>query len=164
MTAHKPLLTLFNKDTANLPPRIEKWVMAMLDVDFEMKYQPGKNEQDPLDFLSRHPLQTNDDEDTEYAVKAIINDRPAVLLSKIREESRKDEALQKLRTVISKGNWENHRRDPDLIKDELYIAEDLIFRLNKIVLPAKLQQKVINIAHNSGHLGSTKTKQMLRTK
>ena len=169
VTAHKPLLTLFNKATANLPPRIEKWVMAMQDVDFEMKYQPGKDEQDPLDFLSRHPLPTNDDEDTEYAVKAIINDRPAVLLSKIREESRKDETLQKLRTVISKGNWENHRRDPDIIpfysiKDELYIAEDLIFRLNKIVLPAKLQQKVINIAHNSGHLGSTKTKQMLRTK
>ena len=102
VTAHKPLLTLFNKATANLPPRIVKWVMAMQDIDFEMKYQPGKDEQDPLDFLSWHPLPTNDDEDTEYAVKVTINDRPAVLLSKIREESRKDETFQKLRTVISK--------------------------------------------------------------
>ena len=169
VTAHKPLLTLFNKATANIPPRIEKWVMAMQDVDFEMKYEPGKDEKDPLDFLSRHPLPTTDDEDTEHTVKAIINDRPAVLLSKIKDETGKDEALLKLRAVITKGDWENHRRDPDIvpfysIRNEVFIAEDLIFRLDKIVLPAKLQQKVIDIAHTSGHLGATKTKGMLRTK
>ena len=36
VTAHKPLLPLFNKATAKLPPRIEKWVMDMQDVDYEM--------------------------------------------------------------------------------------------------------------------------------
>lgn len=44
------------------------------------------------------------------------------------------------------------------------MAEDLVFKSNKIVLPAKLQQDLFDIAHNSGHLGSTNTKQMLRTK
>ena len=43
VTAHKPLLPMFNKPTAKLPPRIEKWVMDMQDVDFEMKYEPGKD-------------------------------------------------------------------------------------------------------------------------
>jgi len=39
-----------------LPPRIEKWVMGMQDFDFELIYEPRKDDADPLDFLSRHPL------------------------------------------------------------------------------------------------------------
>ena len=38
VTAHKPLLALFNKPTARLPPRTERWAMAMQDLDYEMKY------------------------------------------------------------------------------------------------------------------------------
>ena len=34
VTTHKPLLPMFNKPTAKLPPRIEKWVMSMQDADF----------------------------------------------------------------------------------------------------------------------------------
>ena len=53
VTAHKPLLPMFGKPSVKLPRRIEKWVMDMQDVDFEMKYEPGSDELDPLDFLSR---------------------------------------------------------------------------------------------------------------
>ena len=60
ITAHKPLIPMFNKTTAKLPPRIEKWVMNMQDVDYELVYEPGKDEADPLDFLSRHPLPETD--------------------------------------------------------------------------------------------------------
>ena len=169
VTAHKPLLPLFNKATAKLPPRIEKWVMAMQDVDFEMKYQPGKDEADPLDFLSRHPLPETEEDDTEHTVKAIINKEPTVIIEKIQAETRRDKTLLKLRNIITKGDWDNYRRDPDIapfysVRNELCIAEDLIFRLERIILPDKLQKKIITIAHESGHLGTTKTKQMLRAK
>ena len=40
----------------------------------------------------------------------------------------------------------------------------LIFRFNQIVIPSCLQQTVITAAHSLGHLGMTKTKQMLREK
>ena len=55
VTAHKPLLPLFNTPTAKFPPRIEKWVMDMQDVDFEMKYEPGRDEAGPLDFFFKTP-------------------------------------------------------------------------------------------------------------
>ena len=89
-STHKPLLTLFNKPTAKLPPlpppppppppphppppppRIKKWVMDMQDVDFEMKYEPGKDEADHLDFLSKHPLPVVGNNDTEKILKASI--------------------------------------------------------------------------------------------
>jgi len=55
MTAHKPLVPLFNKVEAKLPSRIEKLIMEMQDVDYELVYESGKDEADPLDFLFRHP-------------------------------------------------------------------------------------------------------------
>ena len=53
VTAHEPLLPMFSKPSVKLPPRIEKWVMYMRDVDFEVKYEPWTDELDPLDFLSK---------------------------------------------------------------------------------------------------------------
>ena len=40
----------------------------------------------------------------------------------------------------------------------------LLFRMNQIIIPGSLQRKVIKAAHHLGHLGTTKTKQMIRAK
>ena len=50
------------------------------------------------------------------------------------------------------------------MKQELSITEGLIFREQRIVLPATLQKKEVKPGHNLGHLGETKTKQLLREK
>lgn len=142
----------------------------MQDVDFEMKYEPGRDEDDPLDFLSRHPLPVIGNNSTEKVLlKTAIETEHAVVLDRIKEETRLDTARQKLSTAIKKGNWETSKKEVDLtpfypIKDELYEAQGLIFRIERIVLPTKLQQKIIKTAHKLGHLETTKTKQMLRAK
>ena len=169
ITAHKPLLPLFNKATAKLPPRIEKWVMDMQDVDYELIYEPGKDEADPLDFLSRHPLPETGTDGTEKIIRHTIEVEHAVVLDRIKTETEKDDILQKLRKRIQTGDWEKFRKDPDIsryysIRDELYEAEGLIFKSKQIVMPVSLQRKVVKIAHQMGHMGITKTKQMLREK
>ena len=68
-----------------------------------------------------------------------------------------------------KSDWERNKKDKDIspyyhIRNELYVAEGLVFRLNQIIVPRTLQEKVIKAAHNMGHLGMTKTKQILREK
>ena len=68
MTTHKPLIPLFNKVKAKVPPRIEKWIMEMQNVDYEFVYKPGKDEMDPLDFLSRHPLPETSDDKTKKII------------------------------------------------------------------------------------------------
>ena len=40
----------------------------------------------------------------------------------------------------------------------------MIFRLDRIIIPRCLQRTVIKAGHSLGHLGVTKTKQMLRNK
>ena len=125
--------------------------MDMTDVDFEMKYETGRDEADPLDFLSRHPLPIIGNNSTEKILKAAIETKHAVVLDRIKDETYRDTALQKLSTTIKKGNWETSKKDVDLapfypIRDELYEAQGLIFRMERIVLPTTLQQKIIKTA------------------
>lgn len=167
ITAHKPLIPLFNKPTAKLPPRIERWVMDMQDVDYEMVYEPGKDEADPLDFLSRHPLPETEDDCTEQMIKRTITEEHAIVLEQIQKHTEEDPAMQKLKDRILKGDWEGWKKDPDIapfiaIHQELYIAEDLIFRMHQIVLPKNLHRKAVKAAHKLGHFGTSRTKQMLR--
>ena len=68
MTAHKPL-PLFNKVKAKVLPRIEKWIIEMQDVDYELVYELGKDEMDLLDFLSRHPLPETGDDKTKKIIR-----------------------------------------------------------------------------------------------
>ena len=169
VTSHKPLIPLFNKVKAKVPPRIEKWIMEMQDVDYELVYEPGKDETDPLDFLSRHPLPETGDDKTEKIIRWNVNEEHAVVVTRIREETQKDEIMRRLAKRIVKGDWEKHKRDKDLepyihVKQELSVAEGLIFRERRIVLPPALQRKVVKLGHSLGHLGKTKTKQMLREK
>ena len=169
VTAHKPLVPLFNKVKAKVPPRIEKWIMEMQDVDYELVYEPGKDEADPLDFLSRYPLPETGHDKTEKIIRWNVNAEHAVVVTRIREETQKDEIMQRLAKRIAKGDWEKHKRDKDLepylhVKQELSVAEGLIFRERRIVLPPALQRKVVKLGHSLGHLGKTKTKQMLREK
>ena len=50
-----------------------------------MKYEPGRDELDPLDFLSRHPLPVIENDDTEKVLKAAITTEHAVVLDRITE-------------------------------------------------------------------------------
>ena len=41
------------------------------------------------------------------------------------------------------------------------MTEGLMFRQERIIIPEKLQRKVVKIGHSLGHLSKTKTKRML---
>ena len=67
---------------------------------------------------------------------------------------------------IQMEDWNKHERDPDIscfyeARHELFVVDDLILRINKIVISTSLRRKVIKAAHLE-HLGMTKTKQMLK--
>ena len=84
VTAHKPFLPLFNKTKVSMPPRTEKWVMQMEDVDCKLVYELGKDEADPLDYLSRHPFPETEDDGTEKIIKWAVEVEHSVVLQRIR--------------------------------------------------------------------------------
>ena len=78
VTAHKPLIPMFNK----VKPRL----MEITNFDFELKYEPGKNEVDPLDYISRHPISENDQENTEQVISHISHKENAEIRDRIRTD------------------------------------------------------------------------------
>ena len=139
----------------------------MQDVDYELIYEPGKDENHPLDFLSRHPLSETGDDETEKYIRKVAHHEHALILDRVREATKIDEVSRKLAETIRTENWQEAKKDPDLasyikVEDELYLAGDIIFRQNRSVIPEKLRRKVIKTAHSMGHLGTSKTKQMVR--
>jgi len=60
---------LFNKVKAKVQPRVENWIMEMQEVNYELVYEPGKDEAVPLDFLSRHPLPETGHDKTEKIIR-----------------------------------------------------------------------------------------------
>jgi len=106
-------------------------------------YEPGKDEADPLDFLSRHPLPETGNDKTEKIIEWNVNAEHAVVVTRIREETEEDKIMQRLAKRIAKEDWEKHNRDKDLepylhVKQELSVAEGVIFREHRIVLPPAL--------------------------
>mgnify|MGYP002804634092 CR=1 FL=1 len=62
----------------------------MQDVDYEMQYEPGKDEADAMDFLSRHPLPETGEDETEDMIKSVTETDPAIVLRKIRDATAQD--------------------------------------------------------------------------
>ena len=160
---------MFNKANAKLPPMIKRWVIDMQDFDHELVYKPEKDEQDPLDFLSRQALAVTGTDKTEKITKSVINAEHAGVVDRNREETKQYRQLQNLYRRILKGDWEKYKRNLDIkqyysIKDKLDVVDGLIFRLNQIIIPEKLQRSFIKATHSKGHHGMTKRKQMLRQK
>ena len=55
----------------------------MQDVDFKLEYEPGKDDADSMDFLSRHPLPVVGADNTERVIKSILMAEHAVVLERV---------------------------------------------------------------------------------
>ena len=165
LAGSQPLLPIFNNPNAKLPPRLERLRMKTQHLDFVMIHIPGKSNM--TDYLSRHPLPDIEETHLEHHVRAVIATEHAVVLDKIREETSNDNELQALIQVIRTGNWENTAMDLKQYYDmrtEIYEADGVVLRGERIIPPIAMRKKIISVAHKQGHLGSSKTKEMIRNK
>ena len=110
VTDHKPLLPMFNKPKAKLPPRIERMVMKMQNLDFTAVYTPGKTNM--TDYLSRHPLPERVETGHENHVKAVIEVHHAIMLETIKTATREDPVLQQVKEALITGRW--NKMSPEL--------------------------------------------------
>ena len=164
-TDHKPLPPLFNKPNAKLPPRIERIAMKMQNLDFSTIHIPGKSNK--TDYISRHPLPEVEKTGHERHIRAVIEVDHPVVMETIRSATKDDKVLQKLKKALETGKWT--RNDPDLepyydLRAEIYLSEGILLRLNRIIPPESIRDKIVTVAHKQGHLGISKTKELLRRK
>ena len=166
-TDHKPLEFIYSK-RSKPSLRIERWVLRLQNYHLVVKYKPGnENIADPLSRLVKPKEQnkTQQDEVESYIYSVVRGAVPCALTPReIEEVSAVDGEMTQLRECIQTGKWERCSNQAyKTVKDELTGLGKLVLRGSRIVIPEKLRQKVIGLAHE-GHQGIVNTKERLRTK
>ena len=162
---NKAVSLIYNNPLAIPPTRLKRWELRLTPFDFEVEHIPGKG--NIADFLSRHPTEAlkNEYDDSEEYINTILSPEH-ISKNEILQEINKDPLLQNLRQMIR-----NHRFNKKLLELKSFekvfnqlscTSEGLILKEEKLVIPSKFQDKIIQIAHE-GHQGMVKTKQLLRS-
>ena len=163
-TDHMPLLTLYS--TKGKPSsRILRWALRLQQYDFKIKYIKGQD--NPSDYLSRHSSTPPDDKTKEEYINFVIGNTipKSVSLQETVVESLNDEELQSIIQAVTTNNWQKFKGNRAYyhLRNELTHKNGLILKDNQIIIPTSLRTRVIKLAHE-GHMGKTKTKQLLRSK
>ena len=178
ITDHKPLETIFNNPNSKPPSRIERWRLKLQPYQFRVQYRPGKT--NAADYMSRHPckqtlvcsLSDIAEENVNYIAENAVP--KALTLSKISDETCKDDILQHVIEAVTSGrNITKDKYNDSTIdtfirrQNELTVHKDgdncVLLVENRLVIPKSLQKAVIELAHE-GHQGIVRTKQLLREK
>ena len=167
ITDHKPLLGIF-KSHKQTSARIDRWKLRLMPYDCQLLYRPGRDAENPDDFMSRHPStsETERQNIAEDYVNYICNNAipKAMTLPEVKLEIKKDQAMQALIKAIESDQWSDQETQVyRKIKDELSVCNGIVLRGNRIVIPTSLRSKAIDLAH-IGHQGIVKTKRLLREK
>jgi hypothetical protein len=168
-TDHKPLVPLLSTKALDVVPiRVQIFRLRLMGFSFTTVHVPGK-ELDTADTLSRAPVSEGHDSREEtfrHEVKAYVNAKvrnmPATpeRLQRIRDEQTKYPACSKLREYCEKGEieWNGPVKQYFQFRNELTIAENLLMRGNRVVIPPSLRADILERLH-TGHQGMIKCQQ-----
>ena len=157
MTDHKPLLGIFNSHKPT-SARMDRWKVDSSCVT-------PWNAENPADFMSRHPnLRATAERNVadEYVNSVCTNAIPkAMTLQEIQADTEKDPTLQSLIKAIETDRWtDSEILDYKRLKDELLVYSGVVLRGNRIVVPSKLRERAVDLAH-VGQQGIVKTKGLI---
>lgn len=166
ITDHKALEVIFST-TSKPCARIERWVLRLQSYLFKVIYKPGKNNiADPLSRLVvTHGPQPCFDVGTEEHVNNIVAFAApvAIKLTEIDKLSLDDSEIRAVKDSIYTGVWNDITKAFKIFETELCFAGNILLRSNRIVMPTKLRERTIELAHE-GHPGITVMERRLRSK
>ncbi|XP_052809638.1 uncharacterized protein K02A2.6-like [Mya arenaria] len=163
---HKPLSAIMKKPLHAAPPRLQRTMLSLQKYDIDVRHVSGKNV--PIsDLLSRKPMSDSSEiKGLDLHVHTVLSsmrytDRS---IENVRKETKTDLQMQALKRTIVQG-WPDSRSDClELVheffnhRDELSVADDLIFRGQTLIIPKSLRQHMIEQVH-LGHMGTDKSLQ-----
>lgn len=145
--------------------RIERWVLRLQAFDYQISHIPGH--QNIADSLSRlatlQPVPFDPEEEIfirEIAASAAT--ASALKWEEIEEQSRNDLEIREIIHKILKGDQKDLPLAYKVIANELCIVGDVLMRVDRIVMPSKLRERVLHLAHE-GHPGIRLMKSHLRS-
>lgn len=173
VTDHKPLVSIF-KNSRKGSIRTDRIKLRHQDLPYKVVWEPGKS--NPADYLSRHALplgkapeswreEADELERTVYWLQYSPYTE-SVSMSRIIEETAKDKTLRGVQKYIRRGGIPKSK--PSLgayrkFQDQITIADGLVMKQDKVILPEVLWGKAIDKAHQGGHPGINNLKKRIRS-
>ena len=167
-TDHEPLLGIF-KSSKPTSARIERWRLRLTPYYFNLVYKPGRDDNNPADFLGRHPSTTPKEDSRNIAEKYVnyIYKKAvpkAMSLNGPREATAQDKTMLKLQQAIKTQHWNDTLLRPyKSIRSEFALRDGIILRGTHLIIPEALQQQAVDLAH-VGPQEVVKTTSLLREK
>ena len=180
---HKPLEEIQKKPIHRVTKRLQVMLMALQRYRIRIQHVPGK-QMVLSDTLSRAPLESNQinfkknieifeiKKEAEFMqiLQEATNTSGMRIASKqlerLRIESAKDPVIRKLQEFIKMG-WPEQNKIPEEIKqyehfkEELAVEDGLIFKSDRIVVPASLRKEFLEKLH-ANHMGVETTRNLAR--
>ena len=120
------------------------------------------------DYLSRHPIVEScrkQEKMTQEYINFVAQNRMPMTLAEIFDATNSDAVLTQVKDAIRTSKWDSPAvKHFKPVKEELTTtSQGIVLRGTRIVIPAVLQQRTIDLAHQT-HLGIDKTKSLIREK
>lgn len=163
LTDCKALTFLFSP-TSRPCARIERWVLRLQGFQYKISHISGtSNVADVLSRLSTLPPKPFD-EGEEFMVREVIDSAVSAVALKwddLERASRGDPQIQQIFHALDRGVADEVPLEYRMIFAELCRLNDVLLRIDRIVVPQKLQRQVLNLGHE-GHPGARIMKGHLR--
>ena len=159
VTDHEALKVIYSRGSKP-SARIERWVLRLQPYNYKVCCVKSRhNIADALSRLSKIPASRNSCYGDEYVRMVALESVPIALkIQEIEKVSAKDEELQVVLGCLASGNWEGAPKSYVCVRNELTFIGHVILRGTRIVIPEKLRQRVLRLAHE-GHQGIVKMKE-----
>ncbi|XP_054279059.1 uncharacterized protein K02A2.6-like [Macrosteles quadrilineatus] len=159
---NKPLMTIFHPDK-KLPlltsSRMLRYANFLSGFDYDIVHKKSSDHCNASDYLSRHPLPIKEENinvvDEDYTVRretihCITTD--TIMAKDIEKETSLDDELSRLKEKLLNG---------EVADPEISLQDGIIFRGNRVVIPKKLQPKILQELHST-HVGIVRMKSLAR--
>ena len=170
ITDHKPLTTIFSPKSqlpALAAARLQRWAIILSAYQYEVEFR-ATDKHANADGLSRLPLEVTTEEDALTQAATLFNlqqiERLPVKADKIAQLTANDPILSKVMTFVQQG-WpsqvQNELKPYYTRKDELTVEANCLLWGRKVIVPEKLQSKVLEELHTA-HPGVVRMKSCAR--
>ena len=147
--------------------RLQRWALTLIAYNYKIEYLTGANNGN-ADALSRKPLvQTNLDAQADDTTNNVLNIETIpfnVSHDEMVRETRKDRILSVVYDCLLKGREFPQSAEflpYQRVKDQLNIDKECVLKANRVIVPVKLKDKVMQMLHNE-HMGISNTKNLAR--
>lgn len=174
ITDHKPLQHIFG-EKSELPKmaatRLVRWAVILSGYRYSIEYRPSCQNAVP-DCLSRLPIKSTDsstvqsDDGAAHQIFSLTLQNCALTPRIVEKRTLEDSVLSQI-VRFQKSGWPEKRNIPESIKpyfekrDALSLRSNILLWHDRIVVPASLQQRILNKLHE-GHAGIVATKSLAR--